>query len=550
VELLPLTGRNNDRAEIAARLLQGMVLLVLLIGIANGAGLMLTRGKLRRRELAVRTALGASRFRVARLILAESTVLAAAGGLLGLGIGWLCVELLRRGLPVSMTRQILGWDQLGLDVTAVLFALAMVVATALACGLVPALHAVRHDPSDGLKEEGARAPAGRVTRSVPRLLLVGEVAFSLTLLLTAGLLTRSLVELIRDETGYEAAGVLAAQWVLPPGQYAEDAAIDRLQAQLLERVRAIAGVTSAAIISTLPTAPFGMTRGYRPTGSDPDAEVLAAAWRPASPGYLDAMGMDILRGRPFRSSDGATAGRVAIVDESLAATLGDEGRDLIGSRIDVDGETWTVVGIARTAVNPVYPGALRRTIYVPQAQAPTRSGYLVVRSQGPVPELARQVHDAVWSIDPAIAVGATATLDQIAADLRWSQRVMAVVMAIFASIAVVITIISLYALVAHAVARRQREFGIRLALGADPDRILRGAMAQGMVWVAVGTGLGLVLAIGVAQFLTRLLYGVEPLDPGVFILVSLGLLGLALLASYLPARRAARVDPLVSLKSE
>jgi putative ABC transport system permease protein len=336
----------------------------------------------------------------------------------------------------------------------------------------------------------------------------------------------------------------------PPGQYAEDAAIDRLQAQLLERVRAIAGVTSAAIISTLPTASFGMTRGYRATGSDPAADALTAAWRPASPGYFNTMGMDILRGRPFRSSDGATAGRVAIVDESLAATLSGEERDVIGTRIDVDGETWTVVGIAATVVNPVYPGALRRTIYVPQAQAPTRSGYLVVRSQGPVPELARQVHDAVWSIDPAIAVGATATLDQIAADLRSSQRVMAVVMAIFASIAVVITIISLYALVAHAVARRQREFGIRLALGADPDRILRGAIAQGMVWVAVGTGLGLVLAIGVAQLLTRLLYGVEPLDPGVFILVSFGLLGLALLASYLPARRAAQVDPLVSLKSE
>jgi putative ABC transport system permease protein len=162
----------------------------------------------------------------------------------------------------------------------------------------------------------------------------------------------------------------------------------------------------------------------------------------------------------------------------------------------------------------------------------------------------RQVHDAVWSIDPAIAMGATATLEQIAADLRWSQRVMAVVMVIFAAIAVVITIISLYALVAHAVARRQREFGIRLALGAGPDQILRGAMAQGMIWVAVGTGLGLVLAVGVAQLLTRLLYGVQPLDPGVFALVSFGLLGLALLASYIPARRVARVDPLRSLKSE
>jgi predicted permease len=550
VELLPLTGRNSDRAEIAARFLQGMVLLVLLIGMANGAGLMLTRGLLRRRELAVRTAMGASRFRVVRQILAESTLLAAAGGVLGLAVAWLGVELLRRGLPASMTRQILGWDQLGIDASAVLFALLLVVATALACGLVPALNAVRGDPSDGLKEESAGAPAGRATRTITRLLLVGEVAFSLTLLLTAGLLTRSLVELMRDDTGYDAAGVLTAQWVLPAGRYADDGSIDRLQAQVLERVRAIAGVRSAALVSTLPTAPFGMTRGYRATGSDPDAEAMTAAWRPASPGYLNTMGLDILRGRSFGSSDGATAGRVAIVDESLAATLGAGGQEAIGSRIDVDGETWTVIGVTRTALNPVYPGALRRTIYVPQAQAPTRSGYLVVRSQARVPELARQVHDAVWSIDPAIAMGATATLEQIAADLRWSQRVMAVVLVIFAAIAVVITIISLYALVAHAVARRQREFGIRLALGAGPGRIMRGAMAQGMTWVAVGTGLGLVMAVGVAQLLTRLLFGVQPLDAGVFALVSFGLLGLALLASYIPARRVARVDPLLSLKSE
>jgi putative ABC transport system permease protein len=548
VELLPLSGRDPDRAEIP--LLQGTVLLVLLIGIANGAGLMLTRGMRRRREIAVRASLGASRLRIVRQILTESALLAAAGGVFGLGVGWVGIELLKRGLPPAMTRQMLGWDQLGLDTTAAVLALVLATATALACGLMPALHAVRGDPSAGLKEEGTAAPAGRAAGRVTHLLVVAEVALSLTLLLTAGLLTRSLVELVRSDTGYDAEGVLTAQWVLPAERYGDDGAVERLQNQLLERVRAIAGVTSAAIVSTLPTAPFGETRRYRATGADPDTEGRPAAWRPISHEYLSVMGIELVRGRPFGSADGATAERVTIVDESLAATLQTEGRDAMGSRIHVDGEAWAVVGVARTVVNPAYPGAARRTMYVPQPQAPTRSGFIVVRAAGEAPGLARQVNDAVWSVDPAIAIGATATVAQIAADLRWSQRVMAIIIAAFALIALVITIISLYTLVAYTVARRQREFGIRLALGAGPHVILRDAMARGMVWVAVGTALGIALSAGVARLLTRLLYGIQPLDPVVFTLVPVAVLALALLASYVPARRAARVDPLRSLNLE
>jgi putative ABC transport system permease protein len=550
VQLLPLTGRNSERAETAARLLQAMVLLVLVIGIANGAGLMLTRGMLRRREIAIRTSLGATRSRVIRQILAESTLLAAAGGFLGLGVGWAGIELLRSGLPVSMTRQMLGWDQVGLDATAALLALVLTAATALACGLVPAVHTVRGDPSASLKEEGAGAPAGRAAGRLSRLLVVGEVALSLTLLLTAALLTRSLLEIIRIDTGYHADGVLTAHWVLPAAEYEDDGAVERLQERLLERVRTIGDVTSVAIVSTLPTAPFGPTRRYRVAGSDPDAEPMAAAWRPASPEYLTAMDIELLQGRPFRSTDRASSERVAVVDESVAATLRADGREAIGSRIDVDGETWTVIGIARTVANPAYPGALRRTLYVPQAQAPTRSGFLVVRAGGDPLRLTRSLHAAVWSLDPAIAIGTTATVEQIAADLRGSQRVMAGIVATFAFIALVVTMISLYALVAHAVARRQREFGIRLALGAGPRRILKGAVLQGMIWVAVGTGIGLALSLGIAGLLTRMLHGVEPIDPVVFTLVPLGLLALALLATYIPARRAARVDPLISLKTD
>lgn len=550
LEILPLTGRNSDRAEIVARFLQGAVLLVLLIGIANGTGLMLTRGMLRRRETAVRTSLGASRVHIVRQILTESTLLAAAGGVLGIGVGWVLIKLLRNGLPASMARQMLGWDALALDAGAVLFALVLVVAAALACGLVPALHALRENPSMGLKEEGAGAPAGRAGGRITRLLVVGEVALSLTLLLTAGLLTRSLVELVREDTGYDAEGVFAAQWVLPVGGYTEGGAIARFQEQLLESVRAVPGAATAGIVSTLPTAPFGATRRFRVAGSDPEVEGLVAAWRPISPEYLDLMGIELLQGRPLQSTDGASALRVAIVDESLARTLAAEGGVVVGSRIDVAGEMWTVVGVSRTVVNPAYPGAVRRTIYVPQVQAPTRSGYVLVRAEDSAQDLTRHVHDAIWRLDPEIAIGTTATIGEIDADLRWSQRVMAVVIALFAVIALVITTISLYALVAHAVARRQREFGIRLALGAGSRRVLREAITQGMLWVAVGTGLGLLLSLGVSRLLAGLLYGIDPLDPLTFTLVPAALLVITLLASYLPARRAASVDPLVSLRSD
>lgn len=550
VAVMSLTGRQSEYARTALFLLQSAVVFLLLIACTNAAGLMLTRGMQRRQEIAVRASLGASRVRIMRQLLVESTLLALGAGVLGMFVAYLAMETLRNALPSLLTRNILGWERLGLDGHAVMFALALSALTSIAFGLVPALRAVRGDLTVHLREGAPTTTAGRGTSRIMRLLVSGEVALALTLLLTGGLLTRSLLELLRADPGFHAEGVLAVQWTLPPERYESREAVTRFQDPLLERLDATPGVRSAGLVSNLPMSRTGWTKQYRVQNSDPDTEEQRASWRPITPDYLESLGIPLLRGRHFVRTDGPGAARVAIISEALAKRHWPDGANPLGRQLEVEGERWTVIGVAQDVYNFGVDRQPAPTIYVPQRQSPSTTGFLAVRAAGDPADLAPLVRQEIWRIDPEIAVGEIRTMEHMVRDFFATERLMALLVATFASISLLITVISLYTLVAHSVARRRREIGIRLALGARPRQILLGTMSQGVTWVGIGIGIGLFLSAGAAQLLAGMLYGIRRLDPMVFTLIPAGLFAVAILASYIPARRATRVDPMIALRAE
>lgn len=541
--VLPLTGRPSGSDSTALLLLQCTVLVLLLIASANAAGLMLTKAIERRQEIAIRASLGASRGRVLRQLLVESTLLALVSGALGLLVADVGIAALRSALPAAMTRHMLGWERFGLDAQTAAFALVLAALTGIAFGMIPALRAVRGDLTAHLREDAPTATGGRRGSRIARMVLSGEVALALTLLLTAGLLTRSLLGVLAADPGFNAEGVLTVEWALPPEAYDRQDAIPRFQAPLLARLRGMPGVRSAALVSNRPMGGTWSSKAYRVQGSAPDAEAQSASWRSITPRYLSTLGIPLREGRHFARTDGSAGPRVAILSEAMARRHWPEGLDALGRTLEVEGEAWTVVGVAED----VYDYGVQRpaipTIYVPQAQSPSRAGFLAVRVAGDPAVLAPRVRQEIWRIDPDIALGETQTLPRMVETFYADERVMALLMAVFAAISLLITVVSLYTLVAHFVARRRHEIGIRLALGAGPRRIVIDAMSQGILSVGVGIAVGLALAAAAAQALGAMLYGIGPLDPVVFVLVPGGLLAVAVLASYVPALGATAVDP-------
>jgi putative ABC transport system permease protein len=548
VAVQPLSGQPSGDDMIAFLLLQGAVLALLLIASTNAAGLMLMRALERRQEIAVRASLGAGHGRITRQFLVESMLLTGTSAALGLGVAHLGIAGLRRAVPPSFSSNMLGWDRFGVDGHAVLAALVLAVLTGALIGILPARRVLRGDLTAELREGAPTATAGRRGSRVVRLLLSGEVALALVLLLTAGLLTRSLLALLDADPGFDSDGVLTIQWTLPPERYAGQDAVVRFQDPVQERLAAIPAIRSAGLVSNLPMTRTGWTRRYRIEGDDVDADSRNANWRPVTLGYFSTLGIALMSGRPFLDTDIAGAPGVAIIGEALARREWPDGASPLGKRLRLGDEEWTVFGVARDVHDY---GAGRRagpTIYIPQAQAPTTAGFLALRVAGDPADFAHQLRQAIWDLDPEIALGEIATLPRVVRDFYADSRLLAQLLTAFGLISLLITIVSLYTLVAHSVARRRREIGIRLALGAHPRQILAGAMAQGVVWVGVGVIVGLALAAGVARVLKALLYGVGPLDPAVFVLVPAGLLAIALLASYLPAASAAAVEPTEALR--
>lgn len=524
---------------------------VLLIGCANLANLVRARGTARSRELAVRAALGAGRVRIVRQLLTENLLLAGAGTVAGLLVGWWGLDAVRASLPAGLPL----WLRLDIDPAVLGFAVLLMLVTTLAFGLAPALRASRSDLRDDLSEAPGRAGSTRVGR-VQRMLVVAEMALALVLLVCTGLMTRSFLKLVTSEPGFQADNVVTMRMSLPRTTYASADSLRVFYTQVLDAVRQIPGVEQAGAGTRLPSqqanwVPMVVPEGtvaHSATGRFPVHAVVV------TPGYFEALGIKRLRGRTFTPQDRDLdrPGKV-IVNRTFARIHWPTG-DPIGRRLkywmgpDEEFEWLTVVGVVDDVLNG--KGNAPITTYVPLEQEPTRTMLLVVKASGDAPGLVPLIRRQVAQLDRNLPVSDVRSMQAVIDDFLWLPRLFTRLFAVFGFLALVLAAVGVYGVLACAMGQRTREIGIRTALGAKRLQITGLVLIQGLVPALAGIGIGLGASFGVTRALRSLLTGVSPTDPVSFLVMTGVLLAAALLACYLPARRASRIDPLAALRSE
>jgi putative ABC transport system permease protein len=543
-------------------ILLGAVGLVLLIACANVANLVLSRAVTRQREIGVRAALGAGRWRLAQLLLTESVVLAGAGGILGVLIGHWTV----RAMPTVIATSLPGVEDVTLDLRVVAFALAISALTAVVFGIMPLLAGDRRDLNESLRDGSTRATSGRRQHRVQGGLVVSSVAFAVLLLVGAGLLIRSFNTLMAVDTGVRSARVLTAQVALPPATYTNAAAVRPFYQNLYDRVRAIPGVRAASIATDVPLRPDGERRAFTADRADdtggPPAST-AVTWIHGD--YFRSYGIPLIKGRTFLPDEIDQDRRVAIVSRAMADQSW-PGQDPIGKRIKWGGRPsqapWmTVVGVAGDVVDGKLGEEPVVHIYAPfvesadiRVQTPVmpllRRMVIATLADGEPATLVDGVRRAVASLDPALAVSDVATLTEIVADASAPQRFSTMVLGAFAGGALLLAAVGLYGVMAFGVAQRTREFGVRFALGATRRDVVALILRQGMTLALIGAVLGLAGAFVATRLMTTLLYETSAFDPLTFAVVPVLLVTVALVACYVPARRAARVEPMTALRTE
>ena len=533
-------------------ILFGAAALVLLVACSNLASTFLARGTERRSEIAVRRALGASAGRLTAQLFVESLLVAVLGAAAGLGLGQLILAALRTAAPAGLPA---GVD-LRLDPGVLAFTAVLALGTAVLFGLLPALRVARGTASSTLRS-GRRGGGERGERRAWQLLVAAEVALALTLLVGSGLLVRSFLRMLDVDLGFTSTAVTTAQVHLPASRYGDDAEVAAYYRELLEQAAAAPGVEAAAVSSSLPLDGRAGTGRMKVEGGP--EETTDASYRVVSGDYFEALGIPMLRGRGFRTDDDLDTGHVAIVSRALAEQAW-PGDDAVGKRLHAGGmdkyweddDAWaTVVGVVGD-VRYDGPGEEARPaayFHVLQRPGRARSGVVVARSAVGPSAIAGTLRELIREIDDQVP-HELALMDERVASSRADQRFALLLLGSFAGVGLILALVGIYGVVALSVARRRRELGIRMALGADSGAIrgfvVRGSMAAVAVGLAVGTG----LALGLTRLMETLLFEVEPTDPPTFVLV-LALLGAtALAASYLPARRTARIEPGEVMRAE
>jgi predicted permease len=550
VRLISLNDQVVGGVRLTLFILFGSVGLVVLIACANIANLMLVRGDGRRREIAIRQALGASCWRLMRQTLIESLLLAVSGGVVGLIMAQWALPLLLRLSPQAIPRLI----EARVDVGALSFTIAVSVIAAVLFGLFPAWRATRTNLNQDLKHSATTSSERRSITG--RALIVVEVALTLILTLGASLLLNSFVRLLRVDLGFRADQVLAAV-VLPSSAKYHDAKskIDFYR-RVIERVKALPGVESAAASDTLPYSGQSGEGQVRVDGVAPVAAIdpsLQSEWSNVTDDFLTTMGIPLVRGRLLNEHDTAETLPVVVISE-MAAQHFWSGEDPLGKRLsfgpDGKGPWREVVGIVKSTQNAGLDRSSRPHVYAPVAQVPSPANFLLVRSTLPSSDLAQMVRKAVAAVDNEQPVFLAAPLKDWVADSIARQRFGLLLLGLFGALALALAAVGIYGVVSYTATQLTREIGIRIALGARAREVLRLVIEQGMRPALLGVIIGLAAAFALTRLITSLLFGVSPTDSLTFVAVAVVLATVALLACYIPARRATKVDPLVALRYE
>jgi predicted permease len=531
-------------------LIQAGVAAALLIGCANVAGLLLARAVGREKELAIRTALGASRLRVVRMLLTESLVLFLAGGLLGLFVAIWSIDALQ-GVGLSTLPRGFG---VRLDPSVFGFTLACAAAAGMVFGAMPAWSASRDNPSASLKEAGGRGSAGRRTQRLRAALVVAEIALAVMLVATAGLLIKSFDRLQRVDPGFVPAGMITAQVALPPARYDSPERIVAFHDAVVARLGSTSGILSAGATDSLPFSGLDSSGSY----SSPDIVLPPGAPEPhamirsADPGYLRALRLTLLQGRWFGDTDTAATQPVVVVDRVLVDRYW-KGQDPIGKRIQRGngGKLAVVVGVvAKVKFRTLEESSDKEAIYFPLSQLPQPMLMFVARAQGDPAALAASVREAVRAVDPNQPVFDVRTMAQRMDDAAQPRRAPVILLSVFGGLAAILAMLGVYGVLAYSVAQRTSEFGVRMALGASRSDIAALVLKAGLLLVSLGIAAGLAGYLALSRLVQTLLYATPSTDPAMLASASVALGLVALGACLLPALRATRVEPLAALRQD
>jgi putative ABC transport system permease protein len=535
--------------------LLGSVVLVLLIVCVNVANLFLARAAARAREVAVRTALGAGRSRLARQFLTESVVVTAIGSVLGLGVAYWGSKLLVSKAPRSIPRA----SEIGIDANVLLFLLGLSAVTAVIFGVLPALQMSRGMPIASLREGGRGMRGGLARRGLRQALVVSEVALAVVLVVGASLLVKSFWKMQRVDPGFVPDRMLAVQIQLPQSRYAGFAEADRVRAfyaDLYSRLSARPEVQSVTVAMQHPLSP-GWTSSFTiagreppPAGQEPESSI-----RPVMAGYFRAVGAKLLRGREIQESDGVGAPGVVVINEAFAR-LHFPNEDPIGKRIDRASwwkgmpEHYEIVGIVADERFQGLRAPADPATYFSLPQFTFNDNWLLVRTRGDAKAFIPTLRQTVWAMDRDLPLENVRTMDEILGDAVADTRFNTALLSLFAGVALLLAAIGIYGLLAYTVAQRTSEIGIRMALGAQRSSVLRLIVGNGLLLAIIGVAIGAAGSLVATRTLERLVFGVSTTDPGVFVFVSLVLTAVAVTAAAVPALRASRVDPIVALRSE
>jgi len=524
--------------------LQFAVAFVLLIACANVANLFLARAAGRQKEIAIRVALGASRLRLAKQLLAESLLLSAFGMVAGMGLASAGIQAIRKMAPEDNYHL----HELTLDWKVLAFTVAAAVLTGIIFGLAPAIQAGRQNVNEALMKGGRWGGTG-VSRRLRGALVITEVALSLVLLAGAGLMIRSMLSLLSMQPGFRTDHLLTAQVNLTSGRYSDPKRVKAFCTELLDRVQHMAGVKAAAIAESLPMLDRIQETGLQVEGDPSSKDPIPTDYTLVGDGYFEVLSAPILRGRSFTRQDAEQAAPlVAIVNETLAKRIAPQGH-AVGKAVVLNGkQRLTVIGVKADTHQMGLDTEVRTELFLPSRSF--NDIRVVALTTGDPLQLSKAIEREVWAIDPNQPVANIATMERRMSDALEQRRFNMLLFAVFAGLALLLATVGIYGVLAYTVSQRTQEIGIRVALGANAGNVAALVLRQGLMLAIIGVAIGTAAALGLTHWMQSLIFGVSATDPLTFSAVAALLVAIALLASYLPARRAMRVDPMVALRVE